>query len=724
MDNGALRMHSFPVAAILPMNIQILGPALFACNAAGQLLSKIGTIFPRQGVLVTEPGTHFMQYMLFQEQFNQQRAARGEAPWLPDGPEWAQEPYVALFFEPERIIIRPMPEHMDWIIEADVCLQQAVSKRNLIFQSAQDLRVLGPIKQRGEAWRLSIEPQSKEEMVALIAASKSAILQKTIYYHSRVTGTRYLTSQEFAALAALAPSELALQLQEIADHSFRFNRLQNPELVFFEANLAGFSPRDFTDVNFLALPEKDLRLLHQDLTDRFQAAVQPSFRRDDPADSTWRSRLITRLLDLPDNDVATNGFHGLGSAYFLGVDWLPGGRFEQGEFIPDPVLDGTPSSPAEEDRLKLCETRVRPIILNFMREYGELDYVNVGLVVRPMNTRRPQGDTHREVYIAEVKPVELSEPLPRLIRVIKWGVQERLDEGKPLLQAIFETEEYVDYLLDRRLGCGQLGMKLPPMVHLHRLPETYHGPREEFRNAHIYTYYVERPFVPGTATDKIPNWKYAQDGYALALAKPLGRAAAVNLVVGRTYDRVVSIASDAVKVYLDDTPAERAVHLFSHASIQSLGHGKLRIWQDGQPVGEFDEKFVVFDDGDEVVVEDDRGLPARIVVSDHSGAFDEYLRPLADFAREYAGPVNRRITKVPQPRQFAEAYLQGLRDGLLWIQAEYRKRPGAFDHLFRHCVPNDEGSYADRWKHVLHRLNETDIEALIAAVRRHIVVLT
>ena len=51
---------------------------------------------------------------------------------------------------------------------------------------------------------------------------------------------------------------------------------------------------------------------------------------------------------------------------------------------------------------------------------------------------------------------------------------------------------------------------------------------------------------------------------------------------------------------------------------------------------------VVFDDGDEVVIEDEQGLPLEIVVADQMGTFRDYRTELEHFAAEYAAPVNRR----------------------------------------------------------------------------------
>ena len=126
---------------------------------------------------------------------------------------------------------------------------------------------------------------------------------------------------------------------------------------------------------------------------------------------------------------------------------------------------------------------------------------------------------------------------------------------------------------------------------------------------------------------------------------------------------------------------------------------------------------VLFDDGDEVVLSDAAGLPAEIVVADHTGTFTEYQHPLEEHAAAYAGPVNDRIAFVPERAAFAEAYLAAFAERLVWIQGEYRKRRRAFDTLFKHRRWDEGGSFAYRWVRVLQRLDRTDAAALTAAIR-------
>ena len=56
-----------------------------------------------------------------------------------------------------------------------------------------------------------------------------------------------------------------------------------------------------------------------------------------------------------------------------------------------------------------------------------------------------------------------------------------------------------------------------------------------------------------------------------------------------------------------------------------------------------------FDDGDEVVREGDDGLPAEILVGDHSGAFGEYQLPLETFAADYARPSIAGPSRAQSP---------------------------------------------------------------------------
>ena len=654
------------------MAVEFLGPKLFEPNGNGQLKSRVGTVFPRHRVLVTLPGIHAMQRLAFLDYLNRQRQAQGLDPLSPEEEVREMAYSVDLFFEPGAILIRPDPDHMDLAFEGDELLQELVSKRRIRFLFVVNPKVRQPLKCRGECWRISPLPRSPYEMEKLITESKVAIQAGRIYYYSRASGTRYVTFQEFAQLETLSAEALARQLQEIAVHARLRNRLGYPEVDFFETDRLRFGVRDFAPGDFTDLAEPELRARYGELKAHFQDAVASEFRADDPRLETWRNRLFSLLISPPDEPLAEEVLRGLSPEFFLQVEWLPGGRFEEGEFIVDSIFNEAEEQPEDAPLQALCDPKTRGFIFNFIREYGDLEYVNVGHIVHSLSKQRPLSDGRREVYIAELKPCNGPATVVRFIRLLKWGVAERLDEGKDLLRALLESEEYVDYLQDRRLGCRQLGMNLPPCITIQRVIEVYRGPRAEYRGQMFHAPYSERDYLQGVATDKIPSAKYTHDDYASRLARLLGRAAAANIIVGRTYD---------------------------------------------------DGTLVVFDDGDEVVVEGEDGMPKELIVGDHSGAFGEYQRPLIEFAKDYARPVNNRVTLVTKPREFAEAYLEAFRQRFLRAQEEYRKRRRAFNTLFRHCKYDPAGSFAYRWECVLKRLDQTDALALVEAIRKQITVL-
>jgi len=576
-----------------------------------------------------------------------------------------------LIFEPDHILIRPDPEQMELACAADELLQSMVLKRQVRFLSVSDSRVRDALKRRGECWRLSSIPKGREAKERLVLASKVAIHGLPIYFYNRLTGTRWLTCAEFGQLGKLDPASLARHLQEISEHSNRHNRLGRPEVHFFAADPHRFSGKDFAGRMFEQMPSEQVLTEFAELKARFAAAVDQAYRQDDFDNKTWSERIVSTLF-LEGNEAQTEQLlGGLSPEFFLQIEWLAGGRFEEGEFLLDPIFDETLNHPDDADLQRLCDARAKDIIFNFIRDYGDLEYINLGSVPESLSLDRPQKEGRRGVFLAEFRVCGEPEPFRRFLRLQKWGVWEHLDEGKGLLQSIQESDEYTDYWLDRRLGCAQLGMNLCRRFIMRRVTEIYRGKNDLFRGKPIRTTYFEREYLSGIASDKLPLDRYARPGYALKLATLIGQAAAAGMTVGRSLDGA--------------RPA--------------------------------------FDDGDEVLREGDDGLPSEVLVGDHSGAFTEYKLPLIRFAADYARPVNLRESVLPDPRGFARAYLDAFHSRFLHIQGDYRKRRRAFDTLFKHCRYDPGGSFAYRWECVLRRLDQTDPDELVGAIRAHIGVL-
>ena len=670
------------------MELELIGPHPFERDGNGGQRTRIGTLFPGYHALYTAPpGVHVQQRINFVAHLNTRRAMAGQPPLNADEERRVYEAGVDLIFDPDQILIRPDPEQMELAFQADEQLWELVSKRQVKYLLVCDPRVRNAILERGECWRLSSIPKTLEGKLSWIGNSKVAIQYQPIYYHNRLTGTRFLTFAELEKLGGLDPLSLARQLQEIADYAARRNHLDQPELAFFMADSRRLGRALFAGVDFGQLSPEALRVRYEELKECFRAAVAHEvFRKDNCGDRAWVDRMIESLFLDGCESQTEHLVGGLGPEFFLQIEWLPGGHFEEGEFVLDPIFDEAASHPEDEKLQLLCEPVAGGIIFNFLREHGDLEYINIGRLPESLSQGRPQSRGRRGVYLALFKSRSQPEPIKRFIRLQKWGIWHRLDDGKPLLQAIEESEEYTDYWLDRRLGCRQLGMNLTRQVTVRRFCERYQGKNLQYRGRPIYTTYFERDYLEGIATDKLTPERLARPGYAATFAQLLGKAAASSLIVGRS-------------LLVDELP--------DGAPPPAPGRPPMR---------------PVFDDGDEVVLEE-AGMPVDIFIGDHSGAFAEYETPLAAFAAHYAKPAYQRAKFLPDPREFARQYLEAFRAQFLHIQGDYRKRRRAFDQLFKHCPYDPKGSYAFRWECVLRRLDTTDADKLVEAIRQHIWVL-
>ncbi len=372
-------------AAIFPSNmpLKIIGPRPFARDAPGQPAARIGTIFPGAGVLYTKaPEVHAWQRLGFIEHLNAQRAAEKLPPLTPDEEGAITVNSVDLVFETNEILIRPDPERMELACAADELLQELVSKRYVKFLSVSDSRVREAIKRRGECWRLSSIPKNHEAKEALIVGSKVAIRDLPIYYYNSLTGTRWLTSEEFAKLAQLDAPRLAGHLQEIADYVLQRNRLNRPELDFFAVDAGGFGAGEFAGAVYEQLSPEALRAKFDQLRSHFEAAVGEDFRKDNSHNPTWCERMLSTLF-LDGNEAQTEQIlSGLSPEFFLQIDWLAGGRFEEGEFLLDPIFDEAAAHPEDKELQRLCDPRAKDIIFNFIRDYGDLEVHQPGLPAR------------------------------------------------------------------------------------------------------------------------------------------------------------------------------------------------------------------------------------------------------------------------------------------------------------------------------------------------------
>ncbi|MEI8243335.1 MAG: hypothetical protein WCI17_08730 [bacterium] len=630
---------------------------------------RIGTVFLRTPGLVTRTPLHATQRLAWIDALNEARLSSGEGP-LREAEvesEWAHS--VDLLFTEGHVLIRPDPAGMELAFQADELLQQRlrISKCLIRFLNVANDRVRAALRARGEYWRMNAVPLQQDEIMAHIRGSRVAIDGLPIYYYNQTTGTRFVTQQEFDGLASRPDHVLRKMLIEIKTFSARRNRQGSPEVDFFHAPPV-FSRRNLEPVDFVTLDNALLRRKHAELAAAFREAVAPVLREDNPADMEWRNAMFVNLISRPHETSSKEIVQGLSPEFFLQIEWLPGARIEEGELLLDPVFAEADAEPQDSELSALCDLRAREFIFNYVREFGDIEYVNIGRIGRSMSLRREEV-RRNTVYIAEVKQSGNPVPVVRIIRLQKWGIAEHLNDGVDLLTAILRAEDYTDYILDRRLGCRQLGMHLPPHVQTRRISERYMGQNSRYHGQVYWTTYFERDYVAGRASDKLPDTSYQKPEFTRRLARLLGEAACVNLLVGRMRT---------------------------------------------------DRASVLFDDGDEVILLDAEGLPASLAVSDHTGTFTNYEGDLALNMDVYAAPVNRRAARMPNADEFAQGYLDAFVERFEHIQQVYRERRRAFDSLFKHRPWDPGGSMAYRWFHVLKRLDGAAPRQLAALIREHI----
>ena len=385
------------------MTLEIIGDSLLSCDECGKLRARIATVFPRRKTIVTLPGIHATQRVAFTDFLSSQRVGHGLAPLSEEEEEQEWMAAVDLVLEEDLILIRPDPAEMDLAFEADDLLQQIVSKKKIRFLHVLEPNVREAIKHRGECWRISPLPRSAEQMKRMIASSRIGIGGREIYYFNGSSGTRLLTYDQFCRLSRLPVDERRTLLAEIRHYCAHRNRQGNSEVGFFVASgselVEAFSPHDF-----LNMSDADLALVCESIRQQFHKSVPPVLRMDDPDCALWRSQMYASLIGRTDKAVTEEALLGLSAEFFMQVEWLPGGRVEDGELILDPVFEEEDDDCKPSDD-RICDHAARGFIFNFIRDYGDLEYVNVGRVVDSLSSRQ-RFDGRRGVYLAEIKQRE------------------------------------------------------------------------------------------------------------------------------------------------------------------------------------------------------------------------------------------------------------------------------------------------------------------------------
>ena len=639
--------------------MKLLGEKIFARDAEGKLVSRIGTIFFRTPGLVTQRGVHAMQRIAWIEEI--QRELGREL--SPEEAEAEISESVDLVFTEEHVLIRPNPERMDLAFRADEELQRLVPKLNIRFLNTSSELVRRALRERGENWRMARAPISQEDMAELIANSKVPVGERPIYYYNRTTGTRFLTAETLARLESLAPDDFRRQMAEIVRCLGKRNRQGYPEVDVFPPTMPIEIKRALQALKPEEAPVEELRTEIAAIIRRWRMALPSELRDESPDNFEWRNAMCQTLTRGPNETAAVEQelVAGISPEFYRQIEWLPGVRIVDGEVVFDSVYAEAARTQAPQ-LLAKCDNRVKSFLFNTTRLLGRVKYINVGRIARSLSRPGKPPRRRGHLYIMQYGNEGEDEPKVTMIRLQKWGVAEHLDEGKGLLQAILEADEYSDYVLDRRLMCRQLGMNLPHQLAFGNFTEKYRG-NNQYNGVAVRTGYFVRDYERGTASDKVPRAKYRNPAWAQKFAFLMGGAAAVDLIVGRRDSET----------------------------------GKL-----------------IFDCNFEVVVSGDDGLPAEVKVTDHAGSFVDYTHPLEVSVPLYAQFVRDREKLVDDLSLFAKAYVDGFHRTLAETQAAYRARRTAFDCLFIDRPYDTNGSGAYRWACALRRLDACDPDRLAA----------
>jgi len=404
-----------------------------------------------------------------------------------------------------------------------------------------------------------------------------------------------------------------------------------------------------------------LKAACQKLDAEWRMSLPAELRDETVGNFEWRNEMCHVLTRAPNDTNAAEQelIAGIAPEFYRQIEWLPGARIDRGEVIFDAIYDEAART-QDPELLAMCDNRVKSFLFNTTRLFGKVEFINIGRISRSLARRPVDGNRRGNVYIMQCKEEDSSEIKVLMIRLQKWGVAERLDEGKDLLQAIVETDEYSDYILDRRLMCRQLGMNLRRRLGYGHFTEKYRG-TNQYNGVAVRTAYFARAYITGIASDKIPPAKFRNPAFALRFAELMGEAAAIDLIVGR----------------------------------RNSVTGELQFVQNY-----------------EVVQLGEDGLPYEIKVTDHAGSFVEYEHDLDDYVEAYANVVIRRRSFVSDYGAFATAYVSGFCKRLAETKAAYLARKTAFDELFSDRPYDTNGSGAYRWARALKRLAACDPEGV------------
>jgi hypothetical protein len=654
--------------------LRVFGTDPFASSAgAAPVGAAIGDLFLAHNVLVWGQTTHMHLALTFQEQYN---ALAREQGWkiMTDA---EVTDYLALFYLNGNIEIRADAERLDDFFQADSLLQQHFGQRmtpRIRLLGATSHQIHDAIRDRGLLWRIARKSHKETDIRADIKLAQrkplTVDLEFPLYYYNKVSGTRFVTCDSFCRLGGLPDPVLASILQELAEYSVKYNGNQAREVAFFAAD-SRFGAEAFYGIDFRTLDSPTLRATYQGLVQQYKTHLTDKrLAIDDIKSGLWRSQMYATLTTRPGEEVVDEEqMLGLAPEFFWKVRWLPGGIITpEGIFLPDPVIRAIKEYKDDAQLQALGSDVVPGIINNHLRRLGtHLESINVGRLTEPLADPDPKHG-RREGYVVVVKEHGAPQPVIKTVHMLRWGTLQYLADGKSLQTSMvdiykFNTEalDYMEFVKDRENGFKQLGGQL-----VNYELDTVH---ERFQGYDFSSFYLERNYVHGTATQNLPGELFRDPAFALDFFKRYGQTIVVpDLCVGRVDE-----------------------------------HHR-----------------VLIDSGNEVCLIAGNATIKDIVVVDVIGVFHDYESPLTRWGLEYARPVNKRLEFLQNPVEIGQVYLDAILEGFTRLKTRIAdNRMAYWDYMFRNR-PEAEKAFKWLWHAILDRILSTHPEELRASIAKHL----
>jgi len=639
-------------------DLNLYGSHPLSQDAEGNFICTMADIFPTYRSIIVGTGLHVNLALEFMEILAESRGrelAESEK-------EKIYEDMVAVTRQGKQLVIRSSPNDMEQVFRAAEQLERVVPAEMIRFTGRGDPMVREAFKLRGECWKMAPRYFTIEAIIGQIRLSRVSVGTRNQYYYMIEAGGRLLTYQEFASVGESLPDlkSFRRRIHEIVDLHQRFNARLVRELDFFMVDKKKFN---FSLIQKLdeylqdceqweELEQKRARELFNRALDNFKNTLEPGFWRDDPHNPLWRTYMYSQLNDIPPTE---ESILGVSYEFNMNINWLPGCRIKDSKAIMDANAQDV----------------VRDIINEFFRFYGPMEYINFGRVMRSQSQKRAAG-AYREVYIVMLKQKGSPVEQIRIMRKFRRNTLYYLNRGYPLETAQRLAEGYMQYTMDRRELVSMLGVVTPPLHSLAR-KEILPGIGE------VSADYIDRPYVEGLATDKIPFYYFESEPFLTAFAALMGDAAAPNLIVGRS------------------DPNSGAVF---------------------------------FGDGDEMLqFEDDDKVPTGIVLADFTGAFADVVSPLDKFAPYYVEYLVRLLGRIhiksftrQQLIEIANLFIDSLAQRIDRTK-ELLRPGGALESEIKEMLSDREvetNPILVKWEKTLERLHGLKVEDFIEHFRSEV----